>query len=54
MYARAYTVLRIRGQLPTRQRRLVEAWAELHAQELFDNWELLQNDKLGFKIPPLQ
>ena len=44
----------IRGQLPTRQRRLVEAWAELHAKELLDNWHLLQNDQPGFKIAPLR
>ena len=44
----------IRGQLPTRQRRLIEAWAELHTQELLDNWKLLQNDQMGFKIAPLR
>lgn len=44
----------IRGQLPTRQCRLIEAWAELHTQELLDNWELLQNDQMCFKIAPLR
>lgn len=32
----------IAGGLPTRQRRLVEAWAELHQQELLDDWNRLQ------------
>lgn len=44
----------LRGQLPTRQQRLVEAWAELHAQELLDNWERLQNDQPAVKIAPLR
>lgn len=41
-----------RGQLPMRQRRLVEAWVEL--KELLDNWERLQNDQPSFKIAPLR
>ena len=32
----------IAGSLPTRQRRLVEAWAELHQRELLDDWNRLQ------------
>jgi hypothetical protein len=31
----------IAGTLPVRQRRLVEAWAELHQDELQHDWELL-------------
>ena len=30
----------ITGYLPRRQLRLVLAWAELHADELMQNWEL--------------
>ena len=30
----------IAGYLPRRQLRLVLAWAELHADELMQNWEL--------------
>ena len=31
----------IAGLLPRRQQRFVEAWAELHQQELLNDWELL-------------
>ncbi|MBI5185535.1 MAG: DUF4160 domain-containing protein [Nitrospinae bacterium] len=30
------------GSLPQRQQRLVEAWAELHQEELIEDWERLQ------------
>ena len=42
------------GGLPVRYKRLVEAWAELHASELAENWELLQSGRLPYKIAPLQ
>jgi hypothetical protein len=32
----------IAGSLPRRQRRFVEAWAELHQKELMEDWERLQ------------
>jgi hypothetical protein len=44
----------ISGDLPRRQRRLVEAWAELHQGELLDNWERLQAGQLPYKIVPLK
>ena len=47
-------IVRLRGELPTRQQRLVEAWTELHTKELLDNWERLQNDQPVFKIAPLR
>lgn len=43
----------IAGELPRRQRRLVEAWAELHQQELLDDWDLLQRGQLPQPIDPL-
>ncbi|MFN2399109.1 MAG: DUF4160 domain-containing protein [Gemmatimonadaceae bacterium] len=43
----------IAGSLPTRQRRLVEAWAELHQQELLDDWNRLQNGQHPIPIEPL-
>jgi hypothetical protein len=43
----------IAGDLPRRQRRLVEAWAELHQQELVDDWARLQSGQLPLPIPPL-
>ena len=44
----------IAGSLPIRQKRLVEAWAELHQEELLADWELLQTGRLPKKITPLQ
>ena len=41
------------GQLPTRQQRLVEAWAELHQAELLEDWQRLQNGRKPFAIKPL-
>jgi len=41
------------GHLPTPQRRLVEAWAEIHRAELVENWELLNSGQAAFKIEPL-
>lgn len=43
----------IAGSLPTRQRRLVEAWAELHQAELLKDWQLLQEGHKPFAIKPL-
>jgi hypothetical protein len=43
----------IAGSLPTRQRRLVEAWAELHQQELLDDWNRLQQGRAPVPIEPL-
>ena len=41
------------GQLPTRQQRLVEAWAELHQTELLEDWQRLQDGRKPFAIKPL-
>ena len=43
----------ISGDLPTRQRRLVEAWAELHEVELLADWQLLQAGQKPRPIAPL-
>ena len=42
------------GELSQKQRRLVEAWAELHHGELAENWERLQAGQLLYKIAPLR
>ena len=44
----------VSGSLPTRQKRLVEAWAELHQQELVSNWERLQGGQGPRPISPLK
>jgi hypothetical protein len=42
------------GDLPLRQRRLVEAWGELHQGELAENWERLRGGQLPYKVAPLR
>ena len=42
------------GKFPKRQRKFVEAWAELHKEELFANWMHLQNREKFSSIPPLR
>jgi Domain of unknown function (DUF4160) len=42
------------GTLPKLQRRLVEAWAELHQQELLIDWERLKGGRPAFPIEPLK
>ncbi len=44
----------IAGGVPRRQRRLVEAWAELHQEELLADWTLLQAGELPSPIDPLE
>jgi hypothetical protein len=44
----------IAGDLPRTQRRLVEAWAELHREELDADWERLQAGRPALPIAPLQ
>ena len=43
-------VAQLAGALPRRQQRLIEAWAELHQQELHSNWELVQQGRSPSKI----
>lgn len=42
------------GGLPRRQRRLVEAWAEIHRRELLLNWDLLRSGQRPSRIEPLR
>ena len=44
----------IGGSLPRRQRRLVEAWAELHQNELAGDWQALQEGQVPRPIEPLK
>jgi hypothetical protein len=41
------------GSLPRRQLRFVEAWAELHQEELSRDWQLLQEGQAPEPIAPL-
>ena len=44
----------IAGSFPKPQQRLVEAWAELHRDELLANWERLQQGRAPSRIDPLR
>jgi len=44
----------VAGTLPKKQQRLVEAWAELHTQELNEDWIRLQKGELPQPIKPLE
>ena len=48
------SIERLAGSLPTTQRRLVEAWAEIHRDELQHDWDLLQSGQPPVKIEPLR
>ena len=48
------TIELIAGSFPSRQQRLVEAWAEIHVTELRHDWSLLQSGRPPQKIEPLR
>ena len=41
------------GQIPRKQLRLVQAWIELHRDELMADWVLARSGELPYKIEPL-
>jgi hypothetical protein len=41
------------GNLPRKQLRLVQAWIELHRDELMADWELAASGESPYKIEPL-
>lgn len=41
------------GELPRKQLRLVQAWTELHRDELLADWELAVAGENPYKITPL-
>ncbi len=44
----------IEGDIPKKQVKLIEAWAELRKDELLADWELAQSGELPYKIDPLR
>lgn len=42
------------GELPRRQMKLVQAWIELHQDELMADWHLASTGQTPFKIDPLR
>ena len=47
-------VVHLAGELPKRQQRLVEAWAEMHQGELLEDWRRLEQGQEPAPIVPLQ
>ena len=43
----------LEGEFPGKQRKLLEAWMQIHEDELNANWELLKGGEGFFKIAPL-
>lgn len=44
----------IGGSFPRTQQRLVDAWGEIHREELQRNWERLQSGRVPVRIEPLR
>ena len=44
----------IAGSLPTNKTKLVNAWIEIHNEELMADWHLALNGEAVFKIDPLR
>jgi len=42
------------GDFPRKKRRLVEAWVEIHSEDLMADWRLATEGKELFKIDPLR
>ena len=42
------------GEMPTAQRKMIEAWTVLHKDELIANWELVREEGHLFGIDPLR
>jgi len=42
------------GELPAGKARLVQAWIEIHREELIADWTLAANGEEVFKIEPLK
>jgi hypothetical protein len=42
------------GSLPSRQLKLVQAWIEIHKDELYADWELAVSGEEPFRIEPLR
>ena len=45
---------RTAGEFPGRQTKFVQAWIEIHREELLADWELCQNGEKPFPIDPLR
>ncbi len=48
------TAEKLAGQIPAKKLRLVQAWIEIHRDELMEDWKLATEGKEIFKIRPLE
>ncbi|MEB3175649.1 MAG: DUF4160 domain-containing protein [Cyanobacteriota bacterium] len=44
----------LEGSMPNSKMKLLQAWVELHKDELMANWELAVSGQLPYKIEPLR
>ena len=44
----------LEGDLPKNKQKLVDAWVEIHQEELLADWQLAINGESVFKIDPLK
>jgi hypothetical protein len=42
------------GHIPPRQLKLVQAWIEIHREDLMVDWQLAVEGETPFRIAPLQ
>jgi hypothetical protein len=42
------------GSFPSKQLKMVQAWIEIHKDELFADWEMAVAGEEPFRIAPLQ
>ena len=47
-------ILEEKEKFPRNKLKLIEAWMEIHREDLEANWQLLSEGQKFFKIPPLQ
>ncbi len=48
------TGMLLEGSLPKSKMKLIEAWIEIHSDELMADWQLALNGEAVFKIDPLR
>ena len=44
----------LEGNIPANKMKLLEAWMEIHKEDLAANWKLLSGGERHFKIDPLK
>ena len=44
---------KLNGEMPTKQDKLIQAWIQIHKEELNSLWILMQEENKYFKIKPL-